>query len=647
MQRILSASKDGYITNRIINNTFRATDSNVGQAGTLDLFKLYGESTLGGDAATAKITIVQSGASVPGNLAGTDGFVLVDALGNSKEYIFNSVSGGTATGVNTADGIVIQIYGMSSNQVIAQEVVKAINSASGHGSSGLDTMSAVRSDNNILLTQKTSGGAGNTIINPGSTPEPEFISYQNFDGGVDPSTNLIELSRLLLKFDLTPVRNMQSKGLIDVASDSFKAELVLHDVYGGQTTPNNFTAVVFPLARDFDEGTGMDVAAYSHVGATNYITASIKNGVVTEWVHRGAMKSGSINQTNIDVITSGTISGQSSAIPLCGQQHFEKGDEDLRVDLTNFVSASVKNLATNRGFLVALSGSHQTDNKSYFVKRFASRNTSNTNLRPKLVIKYDDSIIDNHGNFIFDHTGSIYLNNYSRTTLTNIKNPNNTDLSPTGAMILKIRSGSFSKNFPVSQAVLSHPETYGPRITGLYSASFALSSYETLIKQTLKEKDKIEFDAIWSSPDQTVTFLSSSLTVKRNERTSLNFRERRLLATTLNLKDRYTASDFTRIRLFIENTDREVIFSKGPIEKVSEIFEQVYYSVKDTVTGVVVIPFDTANNSTKLSTDSVGMYYDFYMSSLPRGRAYIFEYLVIQGGVNTYITDAASKFVIE
>ena len=44
MQRILTASKDTYITNKIINNSFRATDSNAGSAGTLDLFKLYNEN---------------------------------------------------------------------------------------------------------------------------------------------------------------------------------------------------------------------------------------------------------------------------------------------------------------------------------------------------------------------------------------------------------------------------------------------------------------------------------------------------------------------------------------------------------------------------------------------------------------------------
>ncbi len=46
MYRIISASKDTYITNRIINSKFRATDANVGNAGTLDLFKLYNESNL-------------------------------------------------------------------------------------------------------------------------------------------------------------------------------------------------------------------------------------------------------------------------------------------------------------------------------------------------------------------------------------------------------------------------------------------------------------------------------------------------------------------------------------------------------------------------------------------------------------------------
>ena len=659
MYKILSASKDCYITNKILNNKFRTTDANVGQAGTLDLFKLYNESTLPGE------------------------------------------------------------------------------------------------------------------------------------------TYPIELTRLLLKFNLESLKTMQSKGTINVGDSSFKAEVHLHDVYGGQTTPTNFTAVVFPLAKEFDEGSGFDIVEFKDLGMANYISASypanitsavatgtitiangnaasgmsekqtikiksaseliktyvvvdsnktsvatgdiltdssstgdgtagtnlsggvaiaidltgspstqnaflvqLKNaivgssghgGVITStavpgsagesqsiiltqvhtgysgnnsientisnvtvsgftggkggvlaWSKPGAMASGSLGDSNIDVITSGTIAGQSAAISLCGEQKFINEDQDLKIDVTKFVSASIKNLISNKGFLVSLSGSYEKDTNSYFVKRFASRNTANTSLRPKLVIKYDDSISDNHGNFIFDYTGSLYLNNLSRSDASNIKKVNNDDIAPTGAMILKIRSGSFSKNFSVSQALRGTE-----RITGLYSSSFALSSYDTTIKQALKTNTKLTFDAIWSSTDETVTYLSSSVDVSKNERTSVHFRERRLLATTLNLNDRYVTTDLARIRLFIENADRTVVYTKGPIDKPSEIFENVHYSVKDFISGKVLIPFDTENNSTKLSSDSHGMYYDFYMSSLPRGRTYVFEYLVIHGGVNTYIKDAASKFIVE
>ena len=46
MYLIVTASSDAYIQNKIIGNSYRTTDANTGLAGTLDLFKLCGESTL-------------------------------------------------------------------------------------------------------------------------------------------------------------------------------------------------------------------------------------------------------------------------------------------------------------------------------------------------------------------------------------------------------------------------------------------------------------------------------------------------------------------------------------------------------------------------------------------------------------------------
>ena len=164
MYRILSASKDTYITNKIINKSFRATDSNVGQAGTLDLFKLYNENTLTG------------------------------------------------------------------------------------------------------------------------------------------SSEQTELTRLLLQFDLGKVSQMQDEGKIDINDSTFKCFVTLHDVYGGQATPENFDVILFPLSQSFDEGSGYDISGFRDIGAVNYVTASFVSGSPVLWNMPGAMASGSLGDELIDVI---------------------------------------------------------------------------------------------------------------------------------------------------------------------------------------------------------------------------------------------------------------------------------------------------------------------------------------------------------
>ena len=72
----------------------------------------------------------------------------------------------------------------------------------------------------------------------------------------------------------------------------------------------------------------------------------------------------------------------------------------------------------------------------------------------------------------------------------------------------------------------------------------------------------------------------------------------------------------------------------------------MYYRVRDVVDGKIIIAFDKSNNSTKLSTDSDGMFFDFYTDSLPRGRMYAFDFLIRRNGKDTVIKDAASNFKV-
>jgi hypothetical protein len=504
MYRILSASHDTYITDKIINNSFRAKDANVGQAGTLDLFKIHNETTLTG----------------------------------SKEQF--------------------------------------------------------------------------------------------------------EISRALIKFDLTPVTDMQNDGTIDINSSNFKAILQLHDIYGGQTTPSNFHLIVFPLSQSFDEGSGYDVSQFEDIDATNFITASVTAGTATLWNRQGALASGSLGDTGIDVIVSGALEGPSgtNTVAIAQLQYFEEGTEDLYVDMTTFVSGVFSSQITNHGLLIAYSGSYEQNDKTYYVKRFASRNVANTAIRPKLILKYDDSIHDNHQDFIFDVTSSLYLNNFHYDSAANIlSGAAATALTGNECMQLKIESGSFKKTYNVSQA-----KRGVKTLTGMYSASFAISSFESTLRDDLLYSGSITFREIWGSTDGTVSFLSSSLTINNNSRNAYENKHQSLLVSLLNLRESYDSDDVVKIRVFSEDRNRDVVFNKLPLEKKSQIYHEMYYRVRDFQTDDIIIPFDTVSKSTRLSTDSSGMYFEFYVSSLPRGRTYVFDFLIKKNGFDTIITDAASKF---
>ena len=144
-----------------------------------------------------------------------------------------------------------------------------------------------------------------------------------------------------------------------------------------------------------------------------------------------------------------------------------------------------------------------------------------------------------------------------------------------------------------------------------------------------------------------MTYLSSSLKISKNNITAISYSELRINVTLLNLKHRYKQDETARIRVYAENADRELVVVKKPIEAPSEIFSNIFYRVRDVDSGKIIIPFDDNLKSTKLSSDSKGMYFDFFMSSLQPGRTYSFDFLIKEQGFNQVIKDAASKFIIE
>ena len=175
-----------------------------------------------------------------------------------------------------------------------------------------------------------------TDANVGNASTLDLFKLYNESTIVGESTP-IELSRALLAFNFADISSSLSEKT-EFNDANFKATLELFDVQGAQVAPQNFNLIAYPLSKSFDEGIGYDISSYSDLGRANWITSSFSNSTNNLWETTGARSEGLLNSTDIDIISSGSIGG--STINLFSSQLFDKGNENLSMDITTSFSCS-------------------------------------------------------------------------------------------------------------------------------------------------------------------------------------------------------------------------------------------------------------------------------------------------------------------
>jgi hypothetical protein len=111
------------------------------------------------------------------------------------------------------------------------------------------------------------------------------------------------------------------------------------------------------------------------------------------------------------------------------------------------------------------------------------------------------------------------------------------------------------------------------------------------------------------------------------------------------MRSSYKDTEKYRFRLFVEDFNRPIVYSKLPLENTGVVVDKCYYRVRDFESGDIIMPFDDAGTLT--SNDATTHYFDFFMSSLPRGRTYTFDFKIINKGLELIINDVAAKFRVE
>ena len=183
------------------------------------------------------------------------------------------------------------------------------------------------------------------------------------------------------------------------------------------------------------------------------------------------------------------------------KQKFNTGEEDLNVDVTKIVSATLANILPDSGYRISLSSQNEQDQYSYFVKRFASRTAYNSSKHPRLLVRYDDSIHDDTQNLRVDSSSTIFLRNYLDEELSNILSGSSLiEVSGDNCLTLELKlqrsdgSGSYSLYSTGSQ--YSNGLNF---VDGTYCATFNVPSTDSIINYELLKSGSLQFTPIWSS----------------------------------------------------------------------------------------------------------------------------------------------------
>jgi len=429
-----------------------------------------------------------------------------------------------------------------------------------------------------------------------------------------------EYSRILIKFPMTGTSAGYAaydriQGDIPV-SGSVSFYLRMFNAKHSQTVPKNYNLVVSAVSQSWTEGNGLDMDNYSDEEASNWVSASS----TTSWTAAGG-----------DYIENVSSSFTAS---------FVNGFEDVELDITPLVEqwiqsdGNVLGTKTNYGVGVRLASAEEAATTSYYTKKFFARGSQYYFKRPHIEARWDSSKKDDRGNFYYssslapaeDNLNTLYLYNYVRGQLKNIPSIG------TGKIYVNLYSGSAENTEPLGHklhcsaggGVIAADLTVitgGHVSTGVYSCSFAYTGSTSLTKI---------FDVWHSGTNQYFTGTIAPKDLGRVWSGRPTNPNQQFSSHMTNLKPAYSAKNTSaRFRLYTRKKDwSPTIYTVSSNEAPIDLVEDVYYKVCRSSDNLEVIPYGTGSfNSTRLSFDSSGSYFDLDMSLLEADDTYTIKFV--------------------
>lgn len=446
-------------------------------------------------------------------------------------------------------------------------------------------------DTTITNGFKSDGYTRALYANMGAADSLEiYSSYYSGSTSVEP-----QLSRILLKFDITNIVNNRSLGVIPSAGNvSFF--LKLSNVEHPYTVPRGFTAIVAPLSRSWIEGNGLDQDNYTdngHDGTSGY-GCNWQYASDISWTHPGG-----------DFVTG---SGYEKSC------YFDTGLEDLEVDVTDMVEDQIAGILPDAGLAVLLSGSFENPeaDTDFYTKKFSARSSEYFFKRPAIEARWSALNKDDRGNFYFsspnletsENIQSIYFYNRLNGSLKDLPNAVIPSLVIKNDLDVVYATGSVTK---VS--------------TGVYKGTVTVTG----------SLDEILYDSWYSGSN---VFYNGEIDAKVRTFSDSAVESEFIFAIT-NLKSTYQSYERPVLRVYSRQRDwSPTVYTISSKDIENYTHKNLYYKVFRIVDGYTVIDYGLEPIAyTQCSYDKNGNYFDLDMSIFEPGYAYAIKLMLYSDGL--------------
>ena len=326
-------------------------------------------------------------------------------------------------------------------------------------------------------------------------------------------------SRFIFKVDFSDLQSKVNNGDLVITSGATHHLKMTNTVIGdpkligdsksnGKYRATSFDLILFTVPQSWDEGVGYD---YEFTSYDDSLGNKIYDTRASNWYDR-------------TTTTGWTYPGIYTGATILQTIHFDNGNEDINVNITNYVNGIILSGNTDHGLGLAFTSAFEsiTTGETKQSVAFFSKYTQ-TFFEPFVESVFDDRIDDNRHNFIEERYNNLYLYvtkgsnfyNLDSNPTVDILNSSSVAISGlTGLTTTRIKKGVYKVRFGLTGQLCDGKRFFYDRWKGLSLDGISISN----VTQKFVPKPFTSGYSIGTNPTETQNYKIQFSGIKQNEK---------------------------------------------------------------------------------------------------------------------------------